>query len=89
MAASDTLSDKAGDARDQIAKLRAQVDSLMRERVSPAVSDAANRAGSAASDAADMAREQAEALSDRVKEQPLIALLAAAGVGFLIGRILR
>jgi ElaB/YqjD/DUF883 family membrane-anchored ribosome-binding protein len=37
----------------------------------------------------DMAQEQAEAISGRVREQPLIALLVAAGVGYLIGRIVR
>ncbi len=84
-----TMSDRASDAKDQIAKLREQVDYLMRDRVSPALSDAADRATSTARAAADMAQDQAEALSGQVREQPLIALLVAAGVGFLVGRIIR
>ena len=85
----DAMSDKANDARDQIAKLREQVEVLMRDRVSPAISDAADRASSTARAAADMAQDQAEALSGHVREQPLMALLVAAGVGYLIGRIIR
>jgi ElaB/YqjD/DUF883 family membrane-anchored ribosome-binding protein len=86
MASIDGLS---SDARDQIARLRDQVDSLMRDRVTPALSDAAGRARSAYDDASDLARDQADALGGRVKEQPLIAILVAAGVGYLIGRIVR
>ena len=84
-----TMSDRASDARDQIAKLREQVDYLMRDRVSPALSDAADRATTTARAAADMAHEQADALSGQVREQPLIAILVAAGVGYLVGRIIR
>jgi hypothetical protein len=36
-----------------------------------------------------MSQEQAEAISGRVREQPMIALLVAAGVGRLTGRIVR
>jgi ElaB/YqjD/DUF883 family membrane-anchored ribosome-binding protein len=84
-----TMSDRANDAKDQIAKLREQVDYLMRDRVTPALSDAADRATSTARAAADMAQDQAEALSGQVREQPLIAILVAAGVGYLVGRIIR
>jgi len=89
MSTLDTVSDRANDAKEQIAKLREQVDSLLRERVSPALSDAAGRAQTAARAAGDMAQDQAEAISGRVREQPLAALLVAAGVGYLVGRILR
>ena len=89
MRSMESISDRAGDAKEQIARLREQVEMLMRDRVTPALSDAAARAESAARGAQDLAREQAEALSGRVREQPLIAIVVALGVGFLIGRILR
>ncbi len=85
----DTVSDKAGDAKEQIAKLREQVETLMRDRVTPALADAAGRAESTARAAADLAQDKAEALSGRVRDQPIIAVLVAAGVGYLVGRITR
>jgi ElaB/YqjD/DUF883 family membrane-anchored ribosome-binding protein len=83
------MSDKVNDAKEQIAKLREQVETLMRDRVSPVISDAAGRAEYAARQASGVARDQAEALGGRVRQQPLIALLIAAAAGFLIGRISR
>ena len=40
----NSMSDKAGDAKEQIAKLREQVEMLMRDRVTPVLADAAGRA---------------------------------------------
>lgn len=39
------------------------------------------------SEAADTAQDALEALKGVVKEQPLVALLAAAALGWLIGRV--
>jgi ElaB/YqjD/DUF883 family membrane-anchored ribosome-binding protein len=85
----DSMSDRAQDAKEQIARLREQVEMLMRDRVTPALADVAGRAEGAARDAQDLAREQAEALTGRVRERPLVAILVAVGVGYLIGRIVR
>jgi ElaB/YqjD/DUF883 family membrane-anchored ribosome-binding protein len=82
-------SNAASDARDEIRKLRDQVDSLMRERVTPIISDAAGRAQDAARQAGEMAQDQAEALSNRVRETPLAAVLIAGAAGYLLGRITR
>lgn len=80
---------KTEDAATQIAHLREQVEALMRDRVTPAMADLAGRAESAVSGARGAVVHQAEAVSDRVKEQPLIAVLIAAGIGWLIGRTMR
>ncbi|CAH2604253.1 protein of unknown function [Rhodovastum atsumiense] len=85
----DTLSDTATDAREQIRQLRSQVDQLMRERVNPAISDAAGRAQDIARQAQDVVTDQAEAVSGRVREMPLTSVLIAAGVGFILGRLTR
>lgn len=85
----DNVSEKAYDAKEQIAQLRRQVEQLMSERVTPALADAAQRAEAVARGATDMAREQAEAVSSRVREQPLLAILIAAATGYLIGRLFR
>ena len=86
--ASDT-SGKAEDAHAQIARLREQVEALMKDRITPAVADAAGRAESAVYGAADTVREQMENVSGRVREQPLMAILVAAAVGYILGRATR
>jgi ElaB/YqjD/DUF883 family membrane-anchored ribosome-binding protein len=89
MAYADEARARMEDANAQIARLREQVDTLMRDRVSPAISDFAGRAESAMSGASGVVRDQAEAVSGRVREQPLIAILIAAGIGWAIGRVMR
>jgi ElaB/YqjD/DUF883 family membrane-anchored ribosome-binding protein len=73
------------DAAAQIAKLREQVEVLMRERVSPALAEVAGRAETAMG----AMKDQAEAISGQVRDRPLAAVLVALAVGFAIGRVLR
>ena len=86
---SDHTNHPTPDANEQIAELREQVQSLMSERVGPALSNAAETAKQYASDARDIYEDQAEALSERVREAPVMAILVAAGVGYILGRIAR
>ena len=85
----DTINQAGANAQEQIRQLRSQVDSLMRERVTPMLSDAAGRAQDAARHAQDMAADQVEALSGQVREMPMTAILIAAAAGFLVGRLAR
>ena len=73
-----------GDTQRQINQLREQIETLMRERITPAVTDIAGRAETAVR----RGREQAEVLSGQVEERPLLAILIAAGIGYLLGRFL-
>jgi ElaB/YqjD/DUF883 family membrane-anchored ribosome-binding protein len=77
------------DAHVQIARLREQVETLVKDRVTPAVADAAGRAESAVYGAAGAVRDQAEMVSGKVREQPLLAVLLAAGIGYVLGRATR
>jgi len=85
----DTASDTANDAREQIRQLRDQVDALMRDRVTPALSDAAGRAEELARQAQHVAQERVEQVSNQVREMPLTSVLIAAAAGYLIGRLTR
>ncbi|MGA8197042.1 MAG: hypothetical protein WB902_27190 [Acetobacteraceae bacterium] len=85
----ETTMNKAEDATSQIARLREQVEALMKDRVTPAVTEAAGRAEAAMYGAAGKVRDQAEVVSGRVREQPLLAILIAAGVGYVLGRVTR
>jgi ElaB/YqjD/DUF883 family membrane-anchored ribosome-binding protein len=85
----ESATSRVEDTTTQIARLRAQVEALMKDRVTPAVADAAGRAEAAMYGAADAVREQAETVSGKVREQPLLAILIAAGVGYALGRVLR
>jgi ElaB/YqjD/DUF883 family membrane-anchored ribosome-binding protein len=86
---SETATNKVEDTTTQIARLREQVEALMKDRVTPALADAAGRAESAVYGVADVVREQADNVSGRVREQPLTAILIAVGIGFVLGRALR
>jgi ElaB/YqjD/DUF883 family membrane-anchored ribosome-binding protein len=86
--ASDTTN-RVEDAQTQIARLREQVETLMKDRITPAVAEAAGRAESAVYGAAGTVREQMENVSGRVRDQPMLALLIAAAVGFVLGRATR
>jgi hypothetical protein len=85
----DNPAGKTGDAAEQIARLREQVETLMRDRVSPAVAAAAERAQSAMHGAADTMREQVETLSGKVREQPVLAIVIALAAGYVLGRATR
>lgn len=89
MAFANDTHGKLDDAQAQIARLRDQVESLMKDRITPAMADFAGRAESAAHTASDAVKGQAKMVSGRVKEQPLIALAIAAAVGWVIGRVMR
>ncbi len=89
MASMEKIHSAADSADEQIAKLRAQVEALMNDRVTPMVANAAGRAESAVHSAAGAVRHQADAISGQVREQPLLAVLLAAGIGVVVGRLLR
>jgi ElaB/YqjD/DUF883 family membrane-anchored ribosome-binding protein len=86
---SETVNNASTSAQEQIRQLRDQVDSLMRERVTPIIADAAGRAQDAAHQVQDLAQDQVEALSGRVRSAPITAILVAAAAGFILGRIAR
>lgn len=89
MAYVDDVKGKTEDATAQIARLREQVEALMKERIAPAVADAAGRAEKAVYGAAGVVREQADMVSGHVRDQPLVAILIAAAVGYVLGRATR
>ncbi len=85
MAASFTVDD----AQAQIAALRKQVNQLVGEHVTPALTDAADRAQVAARQATDYTREQADAVAEQVRGRPLVAIAIAGAVGYVLGRFVR
>ena len=89
MDATDRIKSGSGNTEEQIARLREQVEALMNERVTPIVAGAAGRAESALHAASGAMRHQADAISGQVRAQPLLAILLAAGVGVVVGRLLR
>lgn len=78
----------ATDANEELAKLRAQVERLMQERVTPALAEAADQVQGYAVRARDAVEERADALSDTVRDRPLVAIGIAALGGYLIGRLM-
>ncbi len=88
MAFASSTRGKIEDTRAQIAQLRKQVDALTQDRITPAVTDFASRAGSAAGTATDAVRGHTQVIAGQVQERPWTAILIAAAVGWVIGRLL-
>lgn len=86
---SNKIQDVKGDTQDQLQSLRAQVEQLLNDRVTPAIADATGRAESAVHSARDITNAQVETVSAQVRNQPIIAIGIAAAVGYLLGRIVR
>ena len=76
------------DAKEELAKLRAQVERLMQERVTPALAGAADQVQDYAHRAREAVEDRADALSDTVRDRPLMAIGIAALGGYLIGRLM-
>ncbi len=77
------------DTHAEIAALRAKIESLMNERVTPAVSRAADKAEAAVHQATDTVCHQAERLSSAVREKPLTAIGLAALAGYVFAVMCR
>ena len=79
----------ADDAQAQIAALRKQVNQLMGDRITPALTDAAGRVESTARQAGDYTMEQADVVAEQVRGRPLLAIFLAGAVGYVLGRFIR
>ncbi len=77
------------DALEQIRELRGQLEALLRERVPPIITEAANEAKDAMRQAGGYVRDETEAVAAKVRERPLTWLIVAASAGYLLGRITR
>ena len=86
--AKDAARDLAGDAQGELARLRGEVERLMSERVTPALSGAVGAAEDYAQRAKDTVEEQSERLSEAVKERPLLAVGLGLAAGYLVGRLM-
>lgn len=84
-----TASRLADDAHEELRALREKVESLMSERVTPAVARVAGQAEDAAMYAQDALRDRVDRLQSTVREQPLTALGAAALAGFVVALIFK
>jgi uncharacterized protein YjbJ (UPF0337 family) len=85
--AKDAAREWTEDMQGELSRLRGQVERLMRDRVSPALSDAAGAAGDYAQRAKEVATRQGEQAAAVVRENPLVTVGLVAAVAFLLGRL--
>ncbi len=78
----------ADDAMGELARLRAQVEALMADRVTPVLGSAADTVEDYGRRARASITSNADALADSVKERPLITVAVAAIGGYLLGRLM-
>ena len=74
-----------GDAED-LQSMREEIDALSGPTLPPRVTEAANRARDAASSFRVAAGDRYEQAREQVREQPYVAVLVAAAIGYLLGR---
>lgn len=86
--ASSGASRLADSASEELAHLRGQVERLMKDRVTPALGNAADTVQEYASRARDSIEDRADSLVDTVRDRPLIAIGVAAVGGYLLGRLM-
>jgi ElaB/YqjD/DUF883 family membrane-anchored ribosome-binding protein len=89
MALSSDTNRRLEDAQAQIARLRQEVEGLMKDRVTPTVSNLAGQAQEAAATVQRTVRDRSDMVSNRVKDRPLIAIAIAAAIGWIVGRVMR
>jgi ElaB/YqjD/DUF883 family membrane-anchored ribosome-binding protein len=77
----------ADDARAELARLRAQVERLMEDRVTPALGQAADTVEEYSRRARARMDANAHAVTDAVRDRPLLSIAAAALGGYLLGRL--
>jgi hypothetical protein len=77
------------DASTQIRRLRREVEVLMRDAMPAAVADAFDRAANASQHATNSIRENAETVAAQVRGRPLVSIISAAFMGFVLGRASR
>ncbi len=70
------------DMREELARLRAEIAALARDRVVPAVEDAAETAGV-------IARGQVDGFVAAVRARPLLSVAIAGAIGLVLGRAVR
>ncbi len=75
-------SDAEPDLHEQLARLRRDVEALIAERTPPHIAAAAR-------EGVDAAQAQLDSLAARIRERPLVAVVAAAGLGYVLARLLR
>jgi ElaB/YqjD/DUF883 family membrane-anchored ribosome-binding protein len=89
MSLSSSTNRRLEDTQAQIDRLRQEVEAMMKDRITPAVSNFADQAQERVSNASRVVKDQSRYVSGRVKERPLIAVGIAAVVGWVIGRLMR
>ncbi len=86
---SNTYQGLEADANAELAKLRDKVETLMSERVTPALASMANKAEDAAHNAREKLRDGTDSFIETVREKPLTSIGLAALAGFVIASLVR
>jgi len=72
---------------DELKGAAREMGGRVQQSVGDALGDTRRQAQGLYDQAAGQAQQQAARLGDAIKEQPLVATLIAAGIGYLLGRL--
>jgi len=88
MVSSVYLRGKLADVQSQMGELRDHVQVLTTDRLAPAASDWAEKTGAVARRASGAMADQTQGLSSKVNQRQMVAIFAAAILGWVFGRFI-
>lgn len=82
-----TVDSATKSTQEQLDFLKEHLEQFLKDRITPALQDAADKADSAVATAREVRDEKVARVSTSVRSQPIAAIIISSVVGFIAGRL--